>query len=257
MCLLFIAHQAHPQWPLIIASNRDEFHRRATAPAAFWPDYKHCFGGKDLEAGGSWFLINLEGKLAALTNVRDSSLSKGAKSRGQLVLDAVLSRCTDDAIAPLEFGGFNLLSGHLAHNQWQFSVHTNNPLGERIRPLSAGVHGLSNAALNTPWPKLATGKLAVQQALSACTTQPALESALWNILADRRQAAKAQLPDTGIGTELETLLSSRFIVSEDYGTRASTLLLVDPQQRGQFIERSFDAAGKLTGEVRSLLHFQS
>lgn len=254
MCLLFIAHLAHPQWPLIIASNRDEFHQRPTAAAHYWPENRQWLGGKDLEAGGSWLLLNKHGRLGALTNVRNGQLATSKRSRGELVRRAAALDHAG-AIDGRDFGGFNLVTGVLRGEQWQLEVKSNQHAAEPSSTLNAGIHGLSNASINTPWPKVASGRRELQQLLTKASSEAELEQGLWQLLGNRDQAPLAELPDTGIGSAMELLLSSRFIISERYGTRASTLLLVDRQQGALFIERCFDAAGAQQGETRERFSF--
>ena len=254
MCLLFIAHQAHPHWPLILASNRDEFHQRATAAAHYWQDNPQWLGGKDLEAGGSWLLLNRAGRFGALTNVRNGQLAVGKLSRGELVKRAA-ARDHGGPINGRDFGGFNLLTGVLKHGRWQMQVTSNHSGPQPSSPLNAGIHGLSNASLNTPWPKVASGRRELHQLLTHSGSEATLEQGLWQLLGNRDQAPEVELPDTGISQEMELLLSSRFIVNERYGTRASTLLLVDGQQQALFIERSFDTAGALQSETRERFSF--
>lgn len=254
MCLLFIAHQAHNHWPLILASNRDEFHQRATAAAHYWQDNPQWLGGKDLEAGGSWLLLNRNGRFGALTNVRNGQLAAGKLSRGELVKRAA-SLDHGGSINGRDFGGFNLLTGVLNGGQWQMQVTSNQSDPQPRSPLNAGIHGLSNASLNTPWPKVASGRRELHQLLSDTDGEAALEQGLWQLLSNRNQAPEVELPDTGISRDMELLLSSRFIVNQRYGTRASTLLLVDRQQRALFVERSFDTAGGLQSETRERFSF--
>lgn len=256
MCLLFLAHRIHPEWPLIIAANRDEWHARATRAAGFWPERPDWLGGKDLEAGGSWLLASRAGRLAALTNVRAPNQAAGKLSRGQLVTSAIASELTPAAFCEgldnCAYSGFNLICGAWRERHWQL-CYASNRGGAAVRLLKPGLYGLSNAELDTPWPKVASGKAALEALLTAQPTETALRRGLWQLLADHRQAAPCQLPDTGVGQDWEALLSSRFIVSAQYGTRASTLLLCDAHGRIQLFERSFDAAGRCALEQHHTL----
>ncbi|MDN3637799.1 NRDE family protein [Simiduia curdlanivorans] len=255
MCLLFIGHQAHAHWPLILASNRDEFHQRPTAAAHFWPEQPQWLGGKDLEAGGSWLLLNQRGRFGALTNVRNGQQTTGKLSRGELVKRAAAIDHAG-AIDGREFGAFNLVTGALRGGHWQLEVRSNQSWPMPSSTLNAGVHGLSNASINTPWPKVASGRRELRQLLSSSGSEAELELGLWQLLGNRDPAPVTELPNTGIDRDMELLLSSRFIVNQRYGTRASTLLLVDRQQRALFIERSFDATGTQVGETRERFSFQ-
>lgn len=260
MCLLFIAHRVHPEWPLIIAANRDEWHSRATRTAGFWPEQPDWLGGKDLEAGGSWLLASRTGRLAALTNVRAPSQAVGKVSRGQLVHAAVASAQAPTAfcegIDGRDYSGFNLICGAWQDRHWQLS-YTSNRSRAAVRALEPGLYGLSNAELDTPWPKVTDGKAALRALLDAHPTEAALRQGLWQLLADGQPADPCRLPNTGVGKDWETLLSSRFIVSSQYGTRASTLLLCDVHGRLHLRERSFDAAGNCTDEQRHTLTLHS
>jgi uncharacterized protein with NRDE domain len=117
--------------------------------------------------------------------------------------------------------------------------------------LAAGVHGLSNHLLDTPWPKLELTRRRFEQLL-ALDTPPFSE--LFAMLADRTPAQDHLLPDTGVGPEWERLLSSPFIVSDRYGTRCSTVLLIDRDGRIEIGERRFDKEGRITGTSEFEFH---
>lgn len=258
MCLLFIAHQMHPQWPLIVAANRDEFHQRPTRAAAFWPEQPDWLGGRDLEAGGSWMLLHRSGKFAALTNVRNPLQPLGTRSRGELVSQFLAQPLTPASycrgVDHASYSGFNLIAGEYTANGWQLHYCTNrsNSSTNRATPrqiaLDKGLFGLSNASLDTSWTKVEQGKTALAQLLKQSTHEDALVAGLWSLLADRRRAPDEDLPNTGVDATTEALLSSRFIVSPDYGTRASTLLLADAQGGVTLLERSFNREGEMQEE---------
>lgn len=238
MCLIFVALDVHPAYPLIIAANRDEFYDRPALPASFWPEAPGLLAGRDVRAGGTWIGITLSGRIAALTNYRDPVPSQpDAPSRGRLVLNFLLGSDTpthylEQLSARSEaYNGFNILVGS-GNNMWFFSNREN-----RIEKLSPGIHGLSNRLLDTPWPKVEKGKqrLATLLAAPAITTDSLLE-----LLSDRSPAPDADLPDTGVGLEWERILSPIFISSPDYGTRSSTVILLGRDGRVSFTERSFD-----------------
>ncbi|UTA48114.1 NRDE family protein [Simiduia sp. 21SJ11W-1] len=261
MCLVFIAHQHHPQWRLIVAANRDELHARPTRAAGFWPEQPDWLGGRDLAAGGSWMALSRAGRLALLTNVRNPSQPQGSRSRGELVTGYLASGQSPagylGGIDANQFTGFNLLVGQWLPDtthpggHWQLHIGSNRTVAEGLyqQQLKPGLHGLSNASLNTPWPKVATGKRALERLVASSPDPAQLKHSLWDLLADCSQAPADQLPDTGVGQTAERLLSSRFIVSPEYGTRASTLLLCDALGHVAFLERSFDRQGACTGEV--------
>lgn len=245
MCILFIAVNQHPDYPLIIAANRDEFHARLTQTSHFWADYPDMLAGKDLQAGGTWLGINRIGNFSALTNIRAPSLERfDAQTRGELVVQALHNKSSWEAhTAHLSdtaqnYNGFNLVYGH-----WQ-QLHVFNSHTSEHNLLTDGVYGLSNAQLNTPWPKTQQGVTALNQ---LCQQElPLSVDALFAILTDTTKAQDEHLPDTGIAKPWEKLLSSVFIQSPDYGTRCSTVITVDQQQHLTWQERSYDSSGDIT-----------
>ena len=240
MCILFIAIEQHPKYPLIIAANRDEFYHRPTAVSNYWAEYPNVLAGRDLHSGGSWMGINEQGYIAALTNFRDPMLNQlEAPSRGLLVVD-YLKRPIKNYHEKLNYdaaryNGYNLLYGH-----WhQLSVYNN--VSKQYKQLSSGIYGLSNAMLDTPWPKLSHGAEQFKQALSKANN--VLDDSLFSVLSDQTVAPDEALPDTGIGRERERVLSSIFINSEGYGTRSSTILRVSCTKKVTWVERTFSSQG--------------
>lgn len=242
MCLITFAWQQHPDWPLILLANRDEFHARPAAPADFWEGVPGLLAGRDLKEGGTWLGVR-GSRFAALTNVREPGRSQGSRSRGHLVGDflqgelgaaeyaAQLMTGSDD------YSGFNLILGD-ADGLWYVSNRIHRP--ESLEP---GVYGLSNATLDTPWPKL----LRVREGLRGALDQS--DHGNWlSLLEDRFRPEDGQLPDTGVGLEMERLLASPFICSPHYGTRASTLLMLAEQDL-HFVEKSWSPEGELFFEV--------
>lgn len=236
MCLILMAWQVHPDYPLVVAANRDEFFSRRTAAADFWGDAPDVLAGRDLEAGGTWLGVTRAGRFAALTNFRDPARNKtGAPSRGELV-----SRFLSGRQSPLEYlaeleavaaahNGFNLLFGDM-ESLWCFSN-----CGEGEQAFAPGIYGLSNHLLDTPWPKVARGKSALKAALLALPD----EAPLFALLRDDSVAPDENLPRTGVSLEWERLLSAAFISSPSYGTRSATVLLRDASGRVRFIEQGF------------------
>ena len=204
-------------FPLVVAANRDEFHARPSAGAARWPDAPQVIGGRDLEAGGTWLGISDSGRFAAVTNVRETGMAKGRRSRGTLTADFLRGDGTPlDFAANIDgddFSGFNLL---LADGE--SLVYRSNRDGA-ARHLPPGIYGLSNHRLDTPWPKLTRATARFAQALAQLPDQ----EPFFALLAERTLASDAELPDTGVPVEWERLLSAIFVQSPDYGTRASTL----------------------------------
>jgi uncharacterized protein with NRDE domain len=249
MCLVLFAWQAHPRYRLVVAANRDEFRARPTAAADWWGE-EPIWGGRDLLAGGTWLGVDRAGRVAAVTNVREAAereAPKHPRSRGALTADFLRSSASPaahiDERLPVatEFGPHNLLVGDAAELRW-WSNRADAP-----RLVEPGVHGLSNAALDTPWPKVVSGVAALQAALA---DEPDVD-ALFSLLDDRSIAPDEQLPDTGFGLEWERRLSPRFLEGPVYGTRASTVLLIGDEVVGY--ERRFDEAGAEVG--RSSVRF--
>lgn len=237
MCLIVVGWQVHPDYPLVVAANRDEFHARPTAAAAFWPDAPDICGGRDLEAGGTWLGATRDGRFAAVTNVREPGKPAGKCSRGALT--AGFLRSTQSAgdfsagIVAEDHAGFNLL---LADQTSLFYISNRD---QPPRQLPPGIYGLSNHRLDTPWPKLVKAR----ERFAAALTGLPDEAAFFALLADREIVADAALPDTGVPLSWERLLSAVFVQSPDYGTRASTLLLRDHDGNIALHEKSFGPDG--------------
>ncbi len=236
MCLILMAWQAHPEYPLVVAANRDEFFARPTAPAAFWPEAPQVLAGRDLEAGGTWLGVARNGRFAALTNYRDPAQTRqGAPSRGGLVSRFLTgAQSGEEYLAELEtvadrYNGFNLIFGD-QRDLWCFSN-----CGEGERRLSPGIYGLSNHLLDTPWPKVARGKSALSASLQALPD----EAPLFSLLRDDSLAPDEVLPRTGVGLEWERLLSAAFVRSPGYGTRSATVLLRDKLGGVRFTEQEY------------------
>lgn len=237
MCLILWAHACHPRYRLILAANRDEFYRRPTSAAAYWPDRPGVVGGRDLQAGGTWLAVSRSGRLAALTNYRDpAAAAPDALSRGQLVQGFVCGAAApEDYLAEVHhrrraYNDFNLIVAD-GEQMWYLGSRAADP-----RPVAPGIHGLSNHLIDTPWPKVAGGKAALARLAAADEVAP---DALLALLGDRRQPGDNRLPDTGVGLQWERCLAPRFIVSPGYGTRSSTALLVTRQGRATFCEWRF------------------
>lgn len=248
MCLIFLSIDQHPEYSLIIAGNRDEFHSRRTASARFWEDAPELLGGRDLEAGGTWLGITRSGRVSLITNYRDlRNLKAAAPSRGHLVSDFLTgSSATPDYLAKIktkgsEYNGFNLVTG-TTNELWYYSNYA-----EDIRKVSPGLHGLSNHLLDTPWPKVVRGEELIEPILLQKTLDPIQ---LHEMLYDERRAPDAQLPDTGVGLERERMLSSMFIKSPNYGSRCSTVILVQRNGHVHFSERVYDLKS-FTHETRT------
>lgn len=249
MCLILFAHDAHPDWPLVVAANRDEAYARPAAAAAFWSDAPLVCAGRDLEKGGTWLGISRNGRFATVTNYRDGISAKTApRSRGELTAGFLRGNTKPGAYleavseADREYNDFCLIIGD--HSGLWF--HSNRAAG--ATRITAGVHGLSNSLLDTPWPKVVRGKQELERAIqrNGC----GLITSLFALLADRSVAPDHHLPDTGVGVERERDLSPAFIASQLYGTRASTVVLVSRSGKVVFTERRFGSGGAFKGETR-------
>ncbi len=250
MCLLVLAWRAHPRYRLIVAANRDEFHDRAAAPLGRWREPPEILAGRDLQAGGTWLGLDRSRRFGVVTNYRDLQPPvPGAPSRGRLIPDYLGrpggARGFLAALEPTaaQYAGFNLLLADL-DELW----YASNRATPFARALAPGVYGLSNHLLDTPWPKLARARRAFQAWLDA-SPAPGAEGLL-AMLADRTPAgADEPLPDTGLSPEWERVLSSPFVLHPQYGTRCSTVVLLEPDGTLLVRERRFDAAGEVSGET--------
>lgn len=235
MCLIVFAWKLVPECPLVLAANRDEFFARPSQAAGWWEDHPDVYAGRDLQAGGTWLGINRAGRFAALTNIRKGGERRSdARSRGELVagflksdlsaedyLDSVRERAGD-------YNGFNLLLGDHERSYW----YSNDDDGQ-LKQLEPGIYGLSNGSLDTPWPKVVRAKAQ----FSSLLCQGAPDDAYFDMLSDTTRASDGRLPDTGVTLEWERLLSPICIESDDYGTRASTLLRVHSGGQAHLVER--------------------
>ncbi|PIP35278.1 MAG: hypothetical protein COX20_12255 [Desulfobacterales bacterium CG23_combo_of_CG06-09_8_20_14_all_52_9] len=242
MCLILLAYEAHPKYRLILAANRDEFYERPTKAADFWEEAPYILAGRDLKLGGTWLGMTRKGRLAAVTNYRDpKSFCINAKSRGMLVsrfllenasAETYLRRVAKDKDA---YNAFNLIAGD-SSGLFCFSSRSDG-----IRPISPGIHGLSNRLLDTPWPKVSRGIRLFGEAIGGGKER--MEERLLWVLQDREQPPDADLPDTGAGLEWERILSPIFIQSPTYGTRSSTVVLVERVGQVVFVEQTFYPEG--------------
>ncbi len=247
MCLILLAHRAHPAYRLVVAANRDEWFRRPTAAAAFWADAPEIFAGRDLEQRGTWLGVTTTGRFAAITNFRDPGSNRSdAPSRGRLVSDFLRSSATP--VSYLE----RLRSGAASYNGFSLLVGDGASLGYfsnregEVRSLAPGVYGLSNSLLDVPWPKVRLGKERLARQLDAGVDADALLA----LLDDTRTAPDKELPSTGVSSEWERKLSALRIVADGYGTRSSTALLIGAEGEVAVAERSFDERGQEQSAVR-------
>lgn len=236
MCLILLAVKAHSRYPFVLASNRDEFRDRSTDPAHFWEDCPQILAGRDRSGNGTWLGVSLGGRVAGLTNIRNPrEFSSFKPSRGGLV-SSFLAR--EEAPASFleskrqgDYNPFNLILGEL-EEPFFFSSKEGELVG--IEP---GIHGLSNASLDTPWPKVLRGKAGMAEILEQEDIRP---DDFMPLLQDRSRPDDRDLPDTGVGLELERFLAPIFISGQSYGTRSSTVILADSRGTVRFHERTYD-----------------
>jgi len=255
MCLLVFAHHHTPEYPLVVAANRDEFHARPTAPSGFWADHPALLAGRDLEQGGTWMGVTRTGRFAAVTNYRDPGATADApRSRGELplqylsgegdpeaYLEQVASRATD-------YAGFNLLVGD-RRSLWYFN--NSDPAGPCS--LAPGIYGLSNAVLDTPWPKVELGKARLRALFASGDLS---HGALAAVVADRELADSGSLSEPGLDDTMDPLLSAQFIVTDTYGTRSTTTLWRDDNDRVHWREQGFTSRGLPAHEQRETFGLQ-
>lgn len=253
MCLIALGWKTSPDYPLLVIANRDEFHRRATASLAFWPDAPDVLAGRDLESGGTWMGVTRSGRFAALTNYRDPSVQRSdARSRGLLVSgfltsDARAADYGEDVRAQAQhYNGFNLL---ICDGNTLFWAGYQGRGDAQTRELEPGIHALSNHLPGTPWPKLVRARTGFENALGALPDWRETFKAGFAVLADERSVDDADLPDTGVGIEWERRLSSVFIRGEDYGTRSGSILQISGD-RIRFEERRHGPGGRHAGLTR-------
>jgi uncharacterized protein with NRDE domain len=237
MCLILFAYDCHPKYKLVVAANRDEFYNRPALPAAFWPDNPFILAGKDLQQGGTWMGITTSGRFAALTNYRDPShYNPQSPSRGYLVQNYLNSNAAPESYIEnldnggAEYNGFNLLVG----NYDTLYYYSNQE--KIIKKVEKGIHGLSNSLLDVEWPKVSKGK----RALASCMQQQDIKvECLLEIMANMEQPEDCELPQTGVSLEWERMLAPTYVMSENYGTKLTTVLMVDRKNNIKFWERSF------------------
>ena len=248
MCLLFFAYECHPSYRLILASNRDEFYHRPTEPAHFWDSHPSVLAGRDLEMLGTWMGITRSGRWAALTNFRDPLAQiKDAQTRGGLVSNFLCSNePTDQYMLEVVnsrtcYNPFNLLVGD-STTLLYFSNQSSS-----VKVLDPGIYGLSNHLLDTSWPKVQKSKQALAKYLvNRTVVEPQF---LFEMLGDTESAQDNELPNTGISKAREKMLSPVFIEGTEYGTRASTVLLIDRDNHVTFEEKSFIQGKQVGAEI--------
>jgi uncharacterized protein with NRDE domain len=237
MCLILFAYKVHPKYKLMVAANRDEFYQRPTAPVHFWEDDSEILAGRDLEKMGTWMGITKSGRFAALTNYRDpQEATEGKRSRGELVANALqykgeIKEYMQSLVNNKDlYPGYNLLAGDGDELYYYSNV------GQELKKITPGIYGVSNHLLNTDWPKVQAGKEGLAVILKS-EHEDYIEPLL-TLLQKADQAPDEKLPQTGVSLEWERMLSPMFIKSGDYGTRSSTVLLMEEREI-HYVERVF------------------
>ena len=246
MCLVVLAFGIDPEYPLIVAGNRDEFHDRPTRDAGWWPDKPDLLGGRDLQAGGTWLGLHRSGRFATVTNFRDADQpNPRLRSRGELVTAFLESN-----LRPAEFlqtieadayAGFNLIV-----SDTRGLAYLSNRGGGLVE-LQPGVYGLSNATLDTPWEKVERSKSLLRRLVE---TDSANETELMRLLDDRKKGPASEVRSERLPFATAHAITAPFIVMPEYGTRCSTVVRAIRDGSWTFLERRFDAAGKRMGESR-------
>lgn len=240
MCVIFFAFETREDYPLVLAANRDEFYNRPAAAADYWEDPPDIYAGRDLVGGGTWLGVSRSGRFAAVTNYRDTNAAPGTVSRGALTADFLQgSGPAEEYLEGVkkragDFSGFNLIIGEINGARREVFHYSNR--GSEIVKLQPGIYGLSNHLLNTPWPKVRSGLERFSELLAVGEID---REKIFGLLSDQALAADADLPNTGVGLEIERALSAIFIKTPVYGTRCSTLLTFDKDLQFDFEERVF------------------
>jgi uncharacterized protein with NRDE domain len=251
MCLILFSYQTHPAYRLILAANRDEFYDRPTNALAHWPDHPEVLAGRDLKGSGTWLGVSRSGRIAAITNYRDpASLMSDAPSRGILIRDYLIGNSSPqdylEAVSKIGqlYNGFNLIAGDTG------GLYYTSNRSAGVQQLRPGIYGISNHLIDTAWPKVQRGKALLDNQLNGHQKLDAEK--ILDILADRWQPADPELPETGVGLEWERMLAPMFIISPDYGTRSSSVVLIHQSGGITFWERTFVKTDKgiKTGETR-------
>ncbi len=233
-----MALQAHPEYPLVIAANRDEFYHRPTAPLAFWEDHPDILAGRDLQGNGTWLGVSGNGRIAAVTNYRAPSTDKpDALSRGALVSGFLMDEQSPEAYSRrvcadgTSYNGYNLVVGDLDQFWWSTNITS------AVKRLTPGIHGISNRLLDTPWPKLKKAIAGMRDILGR--NRKFDSETIFALLSDTAVPSDDRLPDTGVGLDWERLLSPVFVRSDIYGTRSSSIILYHRSGLLTFLERTF------------------
>ncbi len=239
MCVILLSLHVSSKYPFVLAANRDEYYRRPSATAQFWSDCPDLLGGRDLEAGGTWLGINRTGQFAAITNHFDpASTDIAPRSRGEIVSTFLQSDKTVDQFAEQlrrsdnQYNGYGLLFGDFS----TLYYHSNKTA--LTTTLCCGIHALSNSLINSPWPRVQAGRLKLQQAVEK--DQDLLLEHLFDILIDQQSSSVSSHGKNQSSTHFRHPANApMFIRTKDYGTRSSTVILVDHELNVVFEERTY------------------
>lgn len=250
MCLIIFSYDMHPRYRLIFAANRDEYYNRPTAPLCFWDDAPGILAGRDLEHNGVWLGVSRTGRIAAITNFREPDFQiENAPSRGHLVSNFLVSKESPKTYIEHvksmghRFNGFNLFIGDRAE-LFYYSNRKNH-----IEKLKPGLYGVSNQFLDTPWPKVTKGRTGLKKLID--NTDKIDYEDIFGILKDSSYPPDSELPDTGVGLSWERVLSPLFITNKFYGTRSSSVVLIERSDRITFLERTFISEGAVSSEEKT------
>lgn len=256
MCLILFALNEHSEYPLVLAANRDEYFNRPTLYAHTWEDHNEVIAGRDQTAGGTWLGVTKQGRIAAITNYRDPhNVISNSQSRGELTKDFLIgnmrpsSYINDIELKNKSYNGYNLL---LSSSPGEM-IHYSN-ITSQTTVLNNGIHGLSNHLLDTPWPKVQKGITSFSKILSE---KYITVEQLFQMMLDNKPASNDKLPSTGIDKNLEKKLSPMFINLPGYGTRCTTILLIDRQNRVTFHEKTFNEKGGIINQIAFTFHMNA
>lgn len=246
MCLILVAWKVDPEYPLVLAANRDEFHHRPAQSLHRWQDKPAVVAGRDLQAGGTWLGASRSGRVAAITNYREGKPGQqGVSSRGEIVTAFLMSgdspETFSESVDCASYAGFSLLTID-ADDLCYISNR-----GDTARRLPPGIYGLSNASLDTPWPKLVRTRESFRKIIAAGDTN---ETSLMRVLSDRQMSPANEIEPGPLPFALARAVTAPFIVTPEYGTRCTTIVLRDRAGQTHMSERRFDATGTKVGESR-------
>ncbi len=241
MCLTIIARNIDNRFPLILLFNRDESYERPVKGLHAWENRENIYAGQDELYGGTWLGINKSGKLGLLTTYRHGvQNNEQLRSRGLLVADYLrnvdmpMQYLDKVSLQYKQYRPFNILCGDLTQLRYYSSVYN------EIITLDAGLYGLSNAFLDTPWPKLTRAKFLFNEML---VKRGFSVEECFKILSDRFQPPDDQLPYTGISFERERCIAPIHVRNLKDGTCSSSVITIDKDKKVKFYEKAYQHSG--------------